>query len=76
MDIVWVAYALPITPHASLAMLPFSLRREKKPGLGMHQGESTARRRNSTGTHIPKNFLDFMKVVAFIMYTLPMVCRS
>lgn len=26
-------HALPITPHVSFAMAPFSLRREKNPGL-------------------------------------------
>lgn len=61
-------YALPITPYISFTIEPFSLSLEKKPGLGssiilvklVFQYELAT-------TYIPRNFFDFMNVVAFMI---------
>lgn len=67
-------HALPITPHASLASVPFSFSREKNPGL--ENEISQAPNPAIPGPYIPRNFFDFKNEVAFIIYTDPIVCRS
>lgn len=68
-------HALPITPHASLARVPFSFSREKNPGLENEISQALSPAKTAR-PHIPRNFFDFKNEVAFIIYTDPIVCRS
>jgi hypothetical protein len=68
-------HALPITPHASFATAPFSFNFDQIPGL--YGGKSWCKTIASLKfTHIPKNFLLFKKLVAFVTYTVPIACNS
>ena len=59
--------ALPMTPQTSFARVPFSFRREKKPGLYKMLVKIFTKWRKYKETYMPKNLRDFMNEVAFII---------
>jgi hypothetical protein len=71
-------HALPITPQASFATAPFSFNFDQIPGLYVKKkvGLRIKTIASLEITHIPKNFLLFKKLVAFVTYTVPIACNS